>query len=262
VSGIASGAPVAVRRAPVDVRCFGGFEILVDGTVADLRAVRPRARALLRLLALHAGQPTHREVIAEAMWPQLDAGAALHNLHVCVSGLRAALEPGAARGANRLVVRDGERYLLALPPGSVSDLRTFDARTAAAESAYAAGAVDTAIADLEAALALYLGEVLPEDGPTEWVLPHREHYQARAAEAAAQLGRLHLEQGRPEDGAGAARRSIDIDPFRDGSWRLLIAAHDAAGNLAEAEEARRSYADVLASLGVASQAATSFTRQH
>jgi hypothetical protein len=43
---------------------------------------------------------------------------------------------------------------------------------------------------------------------------------------------------------------------------LLIAAEDAAGNLAEAEEARRSYADVLASLGVASQAATSFTRHH
>jgi DNA-binding SARP family transcriptional activator len=261
----AEGAPgraTVVRRAPVDVRCFGRFELLVDGVRPDLQAVRPRARALLRLLALHAGQPTHREVIADAMWPQLDAAAALHNLHVCVSGLRAVLEPGAARGASRLLVRDGERYLLALPQGSVSDLRTFDARTAAAESAYAAGAIDTAIADLEAALALYVGEVLPEDGPTEWVLSQREHYQGRAAEAAAQLGRLHLEQQRPEEAAAAARRSIDVDPFRDGSWRLLIAAHDAAGNLAEAEEARRSYADVLASLGVASQAATSFTRHH
>ena len=108
---------------------------------------------------------------------------------------------------------------------------------------------------------LYVGEVLPEDGPTEWVLPHREHYQGRAAEAAAQLGRLHLDQRRPDEAAAAARRSIDIDPFRDASWRLLIAAHQTAGNLAGAEEARRSYADVLASLGVASHAATSVTRR-
>lgn len=254
-------SPVVIdRRPPVDVRCFGGFDILIDGAVPDLHTVRPRARALLRLLALHAGHPTHREVIAEAMWPQLDGAAALHNLHVCISGLRTVLEPGVARGASRLVVRDGERYLLALPPGSLSDLRMFDERTAAAEPAYAAGDTEAAIADLEAALALYVGEVLPEDGPTEWVLPHREHYQGRAAEAAARLGRLHLERARPDEAAGAARRSIDIDPFRDASWRLLIAAHQAAGNLAGAQEARRSYADVLASLGVASQVATTVTR--
>ena len=248
-------ATAVVRRPPVEVRCFGGFDILVDGTAPDLGPVRPRARALLRLLALHAGHPAHREVIADAMWPQLDGAAALHNLHVCVSGLRTALEPGVARGASRLVVRDGDRYLLALPDGSMSDLRTFDDRTAAAEPAYAAGDTERAIADLETALGLYVGEVLPEDGPTEWVLPHREHYQGRAAEAAAQLGRLHLEQRRPDEAAAAARRSIDIDPFRDASWRLLIAAHNAAGNLAGAEEARRSYADVLASLGVAIGAA-------
>jgi len=254
-----SAAAFVVRRPPLEVRCFGGFDILVDGAVPDLRGVRPRARALLRLLALHAGHPAHREVIAEAMWPRLDGAAALHNLHVCVSGLRTALEPGVARGASRLVVRDGDRYLLALPDRSVSDLRTFDDRTAAAESAYAAGDAEHAIADLEAALDLYVGEVLPEDGPTEWVLPHREHYQGRAAEAAAQLGRLHLEHRRPDEAAAAARRSIDIDPFRDASWRLLIAAHHAAGNLAGAEEARRSYADVLASLGVASHAATRAT---
>ena len=64
----------------------------------------------------------------------------------------------------------------------------------------------------------------------------------------------------PTKRPAAARRSIDIDPFRDASWRLLIAAHETAGNVAGAEEARRSYADVLASLGVASQAATSVTR--
>ena len=154
----ASGAAVVVERPPpLEVRCFGGFEMLVDGATPSLNRVRPRSRALLRLLSLYAGQPVHREVIVEAMWPQLDASAATHNLHVCVSGLRSALEPGAARGASRLIVRDGERYLLALPEGATSDLRTFDARTAAAERARKAGAADAAIADLEVALAALHG---------------------------------------------------------------------------------------------------------
>lgn len=255
----ADGAVPAVvvdRAPPLEVRCFGGFEIFVGGAAPSLARVRPRARALLRLLALHAGHSVHREVIVDAMWPQLDVSAATHNLHVCVSGLRSALEPGVSRGASRLIVRDGERYLLALPEGAISDLRTFDARTAAAEQARNAGAADSAIADLEVALGLYTGDVLPEDGPTEWVLAHREHYKVRAAEAAAMLGRLHLDHGRPEQAAAAAHRSIDVDPCRDASWRLLVAAHKAAGDLAASEEARRSYGEVLASLGVASSAAT------
>ena len=252
----ASPAVVVERPPSLEVRCFGGFELLVGGTAPSLTRVRPRARALLRLLSLYAGQPVHREVIVEAMWPQLDVSAATHNLHVCVSGLRSALEPGVPRGASRLIVRDGERYLLALPEGAISDLRSFDARTASAERARNAGEADTAIADLEVALQLYTGDVLPEDGPTEWVLAHREHYKVRAAEAAAMLGRLHLDHGRPEQAAAAARSSIDVDPCRDASWRLLVAAHKAAGDLAASEEARRSYAEVLASLGVASDAAT------
>ena len=69
--------------------------------------------------------------------------------------------------------------------------------------------------------------------------------------------RLHLDHGRPEEAAVAVRRSIDVDPCRDASWRLLVAAHLAAGDLAASEEARRSYADVLASLGVVADAASS-----
>lgn len=257
------GTPAARTRPvepPVAVRCFGGYDLRIDGAAPDLTGVRPRARAVLRLLSLHAGRPIHREVITEAMWPQLDQGPALHNLHVCVSGLRTALEPGVARGASRLIVRDGDRYRLALPDGATSDLRDFDTAVAAADTARAGGDPECAIRELVRALSLYGGEVLPEDGPTEWVLPVREHFQSRAAAIAARLGRLHLELRRPEEAVAAARRAIDIDPFRDGSWRLLIAAHDAAGNMVGAEESRRSYADVLASLGVASTAATSVTR--
>ena len=73
------------------------------------------------MLALHAGRPVHRELLVDAMWPQLDSTAGTHNLHVAVSSLRSVLEPGVPRGASRLLPRDGDRYVLALPEGSASD---------------------------------------------------------------------------------------------------------------------------------------------
>lgn len=244
------------EKPKLQVRCFGRFEIRVDGERPPLERVRPRAREVLRMLALAAGRPVHRELLIEALWPGLDTSAATHNLHVAVSSLRAVLEPGVARGAARLLARDGDRYSLALDPGSSCDLQIFESSCLAAERARATGDTEAAIRSLNVALAACTGDVLPEDGPAEWVLAPRERFRVRAAEAAALLAELHLGRGHAEGAATAALRSIDIDPCRDGSWRLLISAYDATGDLAAAERARRSYADVLASLGVVANTAS------
>ena len=87
----------SIRRAPG----LGDLDVAPMVPVAfdpDLGSCRDELRPLL---ALYAGQPVHREVLVDAMWPQLDVSAATHNLHVCVSGLRSALEPGVSRGASR-----------------------------------------------------------------------------------------------------------------------------------------------------------------
>lgn len=55
------GTGQAQPPARVQVVCFGGFEIVVDGQPADLHELRPRALALLRLLAVHHDTPIHRE---------------------------------------------------------------------------------------------------------------------------------------------------------------------------------------------------------
>jgi DNA-binding SARP family transcriptional activator len=239
----------------VSVRCFGRFELRLSGEVPDLGRVRPRARAVLRLLALECGRPVHRELLVDALWRDLDPVAATHNLHVSVSSLRSALEPGVPRGASRIVVRDGERYQLSMPAGSFSDILQFDLAVAEAEQARVNGESTRAVTALSRAMDLYAGEVLPEDGPAEWVIGVREHYRVRVAEAAATLAELHLARHDPAAAAAAALRSLDVDPCRDASWRLLLAAYAASGDLAAAEQARRSYAEVLTSLGVVSTSA-------
>jgi len=240
---------------PISVRCFGRFHLQIRGEEPHLGRVRPRARAVLRLLALESGRAVHREMLLDALWRDIDPVAGTHSLHVSVSSLRAVLEPGVPRGANRILVRDGERYQLAMPTGSFSDLLEFDRASVEAERLRSAGDNTGALAALDRALGLYTGEVLPEDGPAEWVIGTREHYRVRVAEVAAMLAEVHLARHDPSAAAAAALRSLDVDPCRDASWRLLLSAYTAAGDLAAAEQARRSYAEVLTSLGVVSTSA-------
>ncbi|HSL34414.1 MAG TPA: AAA family ATPase, partial [Candidatus Limnocylindrales bacterium] len=145
----------------VHVRTFGGFEISVDGSVVPLDAVRPRARSLLRLLAVHAGGAVHREVISTALWPEADGHAAARSLQVAISAVRGLFaEPLGATGG-RLIVREGDAYRLAIPADSV-DVRRFDRAVTAARAARARGEI--APPDFAAALAAYGGDLLPEEG--------------------------------------------------------------------------------------------------
>lgn len=242
----------AVRESvpPLAVRCFGRFEMSVAGREPALHQVRPRAREVLRLLSVQAGRPVHREVLLAALWPELDTRAATHNLHVAVSTLRTCLEPGIPRGASSLVLRRGEHYQLAHPPGTRCDLTSFDLAVSEAVALRSAGDLHGTRAALQRSLEHYRGDVLPEDGPAEWVVTVRDAYRMRAGDVAGELAELHLALGEHDAAARAARRSIELSPWRDPSWRTLQVACRAAGDLAAAERARADYRAMLAGLGV------------
>ncbi|MFC0713332.1 BTAD domain-containing putative transcriptional regulator [Cellulomonas biazotea] len=235
----------------VDVRCLGEFRLRVDGVDADLSGVRPRARAALRVLALHAGRPVHRELLAEALWGDLDPRAALHNLHVSLSAVRRALEPGVPTRSSRLLVRDGETYTLVLRPGSTSDVAALDRAVREAARLRAVGDDAGARAELTCAVDLYRGDLLPEDGPAEWVVGERERLRLTAADAAVALAELELAHGRYDQAVAAATRGIRLDECRDHAWRVLVAAFTAAGDAAAAHRATQGYRAMLDTLGVA-----------
>ena len=257
VATVGPAAPDAVAPAAVDaglpalrIRCFGGFDLTLDDHPVDLGRLRPRARSVLRALCLHAGRPVHRELLAEQFWPDLTVSAALHNLHVAVSSLRGALEPDVAPRASRLLVRQGQAYTLVMAPTAASDLREFDVALRTATTARQAGDGPGEVAALQVATDLYVGEVLPEDGPAEWVVQVREEFRMRAAEAAYALATVRLTHDEPAAAARAAGQAVRIDRWHDGAWRVLIEALERTGDRAAAGRAKASYAEVLAGLGV------------
>jgi DNA-binding SARP family transcriptional activator len=238
-------------RPHVQVRCFGGFVLLRAGKAVDLAPVKPRARTALRFLAARAGRGVHREELMQALWPDVDPSSAIRNLQVALSAVRRCLEPDAPRGMSSLLVRDGETYRLHLE-GADLDVDTFERALAEARAARVAGDGDRSRLALETALSVYQGDLLPEDGPSDWVVEHRERYRVEAADAAASLAQLELRQ-RPQKAVEACWRGLGIDRYRDDLWRLLAAAHARTGDRAATARAARDYEAVLAELGLPAQ---------
>lgn len=249
-TGVSGNTP----DAPFALWCFGGFRLVIDGQLVDWSALRPRVRTLVRILAVNAGRPVHRDTLIGALWPEVSPAAATRSLHVGLSSLRSFLDSVTPDGGHRLLRRDGDAYLLAVPADGYADVAAFRAALAAARSS-PLSFDGPRVRALRAAVQSYGGDLLPEDGAAEWIVGEREKLRRHAADAAADLAMAGLaaDPATPQhanDAVAAAQRCVDIDPYHDTGWRLLINAHRLAGNVAAAEQARRSYAAVLASLGV------------
>jgi DNA-binding SARP family transcriptional activator len=257
-----NGSPEAPFATDADVgelrvRTFGRFEITIDGHPAPLDAIKPRARSLLRLLAVHTGSGVHREVIGAALWPEADGQTAARSLQVAVSAIRGLLAERLGAAGGRLIVREGEAYRLAVPPDAV-DIRRFDRAVADARSARLSGAGTTD--HLGAALAAYGGELLPEEGPSDWVVELCEHYRTAAVEMAREAAEVALVSGEPRRAIDACRAGLAIDRYHDPLWRLLIEARSAAGDLSAATRDRLEYEAILSELGLPAPEAVSASR--
>jgi DNA-binding SARP family transcriptional activator len=99
-------------------------------------------------------------------------------------------------------------------------------------------------------LEIHRGDLLPEDGPAEWVSREREVYRSQAAEAAHSLAEILLRFDDPVAAAQSCERGLRLDRYNDALWRLLAHTHARAGDAASAARARRRYEAVLDELGV------------
>jgi DNA-binding SARP family transcriptional activator len=233
--------------APLQLRCFGALELRIDGRPAALGRLKPQARSALARLALSAGRPVHREVLMEALWPELDPERAAKNLHVLISILRRALEPGMARDESSLIARQGATYRVDLGPDAWVDVLEFERTLEEAAAARAAGDGAGAVAAFTQALDLYGGELLADEGPAEWVVEERARRYTQAVDAARAIAELSLELGRPLAAARATERALALDRHDDELWRTLVGAYTRAGNAAAASAAQRRYDEVLRS---------------
>jgi DNA-binding SARP family transcriptional activator len=235
-------APVALR-----IECLGGFCATSHGEPLALGELRPRARSVLRMLAVNLASGVHRRVLCDELWPDDDEEAATRKLQVAVSSIRRVLDQ---HGCPGVLVRRGDVYALDAAAGVTCDVGDLE-RAAADGRAFAAqGAAGHAEPARRRALELYAGELLPEEGAAEWVVRARDVLRALVAETARALGQHLLDAARFREAADVCRSGLAVDRYSDPLWRLLVTSLDADGDLAETARASAQYDEVLAELGI------------
>jgi DNA-binding SARP family transcriptional activator len=231
----------------VRLSCLGGFGLTIDGRPVDPDVLRPRARALLAMLAMHHGHDVHRERLVDALWPESSLSSGIRSLQVAASSIRHCL--AAAGLSEECLRRRGDAYGLQLPDAE-DQLREFERLSLRAGQLSRNGDRKAALESALAALDLYGGDLLPEVGPAEWVVEERDRLRTVAAGVGATAAELALEHGELAAGIRAAQRSIEIDPYHDHSWTLLAELHERRGDRSAAAVTRREHARVHADLGL------------
>jgi len=215
--------------------------------VLDARLPGRQGRLLFAYLAVQRGRPVPRDELAAALWGEAPPATWDKALTVLVSKLRLVLTEAGLDGAHALTAAFG-CYRLELPEGTWIDAVAADDAAGEAERALAAG--DPAAAKTAGLLAESLTRraFLPGDNGA-WVEDKRRELADSRSRAVIALAGACLRTGAAGEAASWAGQAVGLEPFRETGYRLLMEAHAADGNRAEAlrvyERCRRLLADEL-----------------
>jgi SARP family transcriptional regulator, regulator of embCAB operon len=206
-----------------------------------------QGRALFAYLVMNRRGPISRSALADALWAGAPPSSWDAALSAVVSKLRFMLTRVGVEGSEALTGLRGT-YELRLPTGSWVDQEAAQDAIHEAEALIAAGHVKAAYGPSAVARLIARRPFLPGHEAT-WVEARRDHLAGILARALECRARVYLWNGEYPLAVESARELLELRPFRESAYRLLMKAHAAAGNTAEAlrvyDECRRVIADEL-----------------
>lgn len=173
-----------------------------------------------------------RDRLASILWPQDLPEAWDSSLSAIISKLRRLLQRAGLDGSNALRSVDG-CYEFRAPRGTWIDAREAVNALDRVEGALRRGDTGAAWGDAVVASSILSRPFLPGE-PGDWAEAKRrefDEFQVRALDA---LSETWLLVGNHAASRQAARRAIDLAPFRESGYARLMECHLAAGNRAEA----------------------------
>jgi predicted ATPase/DNA-binding SARP family transcriptional activator len=233
-----------MARPELRIELLGGFRVAVNGTAVDDAAWRLRkARAVVKLLALTPEHSLHREQVIEALWPERDPATASNNLRQALFVARRALDSRGDDGAARI---EFARDVLRLAAGGLHiDVERFEAAAAAAQRA-------PSIERYREAIALYAGELLPEDRFDDWARARRGALSERHLSLLVDLAGLYERAGDHGAALAALQQALVDEPLHERAHRELMRIYAVTGRRQRAlaqfhllrESLRREFEDV------------------
>jgi DNA-binding SARP family transcriptional activator len=214
--------------ARVRVNLCGPLVLQMDGRRREGELSGRKGRQLFAYLVSKRNQAVRREQLIDVLWPRNPPASPEEGLNVHITRLRTVLgkEAIVGRGEVRLELRQE----------AMVDVEAAAGWQAEAHRRFATGDPAAAIRAARAALGVLEQDFMPEFDDDEWVREIRIELQDATpqlleieAEAALALGGAELSLAE-----AASTALLAIRPYRESDYRLLMRAHTAGGNMAEA----------------------------
>lgn len=234
---------------PLKIYLTGRVTIETPDGVVEASALPGRQGRMAFVILALAPRRLDREHVADVIWDGEVPAAWEPSLAAIMSKLRRILGQLGLDSSEVLQASDGS-YELRLPTGSWVDLRAATNALDRAEGAMKRGEARSAWSDATVASAILRRSFLAGEHGT-WVEQQRRDIHEKQVRVYDVLSAVWMALDDPAAALHAARRLVDLAPYRETAHCRLMEAHLAGGNRGEALGAYRRLEDLLAdTLGI------------
>ena len=232
---------------PLEVRLLGNFSVRQGGVrIPDEDWHRPIVRRLFVYFVLHRGQVLPRDQILDDLWPDSDPASAVATFNTVQSRLRHILDPYLrVKKPCRYFVVEGNNYLFDPDQRTHTDLERFQD---AVHQGMAKGAGFYSSEDLPVDFLQALREwqpFLPGFPYEDWLVAGRERVQECYLEGCLFTANVFLAQDKPSEGVDWANRIVQIAPWFEEGYQVLMRAY---GRMGDRTRGLRVYEDAVKAL--------------
>lgn len=246
--------PPPAKMSQLSIHLLGTFHVSYDGRMVDGFRTE-RERALLAYLAVERDRPHRRETLMGLLWPEQSEKRARNNLRVNLHRLRKTLEKATGEKDWLLVGRDSVQ--LNGTAAIAIDVMQFETHCQVAQRL----AVENGMADparlrhLKEVCRLYQGEFLQGFSFAhsvvfaQWATQGREQWHRRALKSLYELCAMHMRRGELAKAMPAARRQLELEPWREEAHcqviEILARRGERSAALAQYEQCRTALREEL-----------------
>jgi len=239
----------AIHRSTVphlNIKTLGGFQAFRDETLveeSEWEANQPRL--LLKAIIAHRSRGVPKDVLIEALWPEISPLSGERNFKVILHRLRRTLEPEVDKGLGSSYIHL-KGNLIYLDEGLCHvDLDDFLSCCRRGEKKDQEGDIKSTITLYRQAIELYSGDFLPEDRYVPWVEAKREELQELYLNVLFRVAELLEMRGNLKSATDYYRKVIQIDPTWEAAYQRLMLNYSSRGMR---NAALKAYQDCLKAL--------------
>ncbi len=207
--------PNASPSSRLRIHLLGQFLVYISGRTLPESAIKGRkARSLLKLVALQRHGQIVRDQAMDVLWPDLDAASAAAQLYKALHHIRKAFTTYSEEAGEWIEITD-DLVRLVPPCGVATDIVRF-------EQTARSGLLGGGMSDLETAVSVYAGDLLPMDLYAEWAALPREHYRQLYLDVLIALASQYEQRRELSEAAVMLRLALEKDPAFESAHRGLM----------------------------------------